>query len=444
MEEGSKAAAADTDRLRKAHPTRRSQRLYMLALVAGSYVTDGLLLLLFAWTGTVPYVLPAAFVAAGLVSCGLFYFLLTGSFSDRFRDHYLTAWQMATHIAIELVFLALYPGIGFFFLNTLFIIFLFGSLRMTAGQATLLLLSVAAALAAVLSQIGDRLGMPHATAQEVILVLLSYMTTLARCAFIGHYGIAVSLMLRKLRDELERRVAQRTKQLESVNQALQQSYGELEAFSYSVAHDLRNPLRGINGYCSILAEEYADRKLDVTAHQYLGRIRAGTERLGKLIDALLDLARISRARLQPQDVDLSAMVQEIAASILKTNPQREADFVIAHGLCARADRKLMRIVLENLIGNAWKFTAGAERARIEFGQEAIDGMPAFFVRDNGIGFDIAYGDKLFGHFQKLHSDQESEGTGIGLAMVERILRLHGGRVWAEGAPGRGATFHFRL
>lgn len=443
MKEGKQAKAVKAGRLLKLQPTRRAQRLYMLALVMGSYVTDGFMLLLFAWAGTVPYVLPATFVAAGIVSCGLFYPLLAGGFSDRFHDHYLTQWQMATHTAIELVFLYCYPEIGFFFLNTLFIIFLFGTLRLTAARM-MLFLGVAAATAAVVGLVWDRFAWPHATRLEAFLVLLSYMLTLARCTFIGHYGIGVVTMLRKLKNELEQRVAQRTEQLENTNRALQQAYKELEAFSYAVAHDLRNPLRGINGYSSILAEEYADRKLDAAAHEYLGRIRAGTVRMGKLIDALLDLARVSRAQLQREEVDLSAMAKKIAAACSSASPQREAEFIIAPGLSALADRKLIFIVLENLIGNAWKFTAHAERPLIEFGQDVIEGKQVFFVRDNGIGFDSAYSEKLFGHFQKLHTDADSEGTGIGLAMVERILRLHGGRVWAEGAIGQGATFYFTL
>lgn len=236
--------------------------------------------------------------------------------------------------------------------------------------------------------------------------------------------------------ELNARLELRTAELEAINR-------ELEAFSYSVSHDLRAPLRAVDGFGQALLEDYGDR-LDATAQDYLNRIRAGTQRMGRLIDDLLHLSRISRAELIPERVDLSALAESVAAELRADAPERTVEFAVQPGLCAEGDGHLLEVVLENLLGNAWKFTSGTASARIEFGVQDEAGGPAFFVRDNGAGFDMAYVDKLFGAFQRLHGAAEFPGTGIGLATVKRIITRHGGRVWAEGAPGAGATFFFTL
>ncbi len=242
--------------------------------------------------------------------------------------------------------------------------------------------------------------------------------------------------LRALTAELERRVAERTSQLELANK-------ELEAFSYSVSHDLRAPLRSIDGFSQALLEDYADR-LDPQGQEYLRRARAASQRMAELIDDLLNLARVARADLRREPVDLSAMARAIAGELQRSQPERRAAFVIADGLVASGDPRLLRVALVNLLGNAWKFTGKQPEARIEFGRTHRDGEPAYFVRDDGAGFDMAYVGKLFGPFQRLHGAAEFEGTGIGLATVQRIVHRHGGRVWAEGAVGRGATFYFTL
>jgi PAS domain S-box-containing protein len=242
--------------------------------------------------------------------------------------------------------------------------------------------------------------------------------------------------IKELNATLERRVAERTTELVAANR-------ELETFSYSVAHDLRAPLRGIDGFSLALVEDYGP-KLDAEAQKYLGRIRAAAVRMGQLIDDLLGLSRISRTELHQEKVDVSALAQVLASDLQKSEPERPAEFVIPSGLEAEGDPRLLRVVLENLLGNAWKFSAGQQPTRIELGLSDSDGRKAYFVRDNGAGFDMAYAGKLFVPFQRLHGGAEFPGTGIGLATVHRIVRKHGGEVWAEGAVGQGATVYFTL
>jgi PAS domain S-box-containing protein len=243
--------------------------------------------------------------------------------------------------------------------------------------------------------------------------------------------------IRELNQNLERRVAERTAELEAINQ-------ELESFSYSVSHDLRAPLRGIDGFSQALLDRYTDQ-LDEKGKHYLRRIRTGTQRMGELIDDLLKLSRVTRCEMQRTQVDLSALAREIAAELQHTQPERQVEWAIAPGLVAHGDGRLLRIVLENLLNNSWKFTSARMLARIEFDiLLQKDATNVYFVKDNGAGFDMAYANKLFGAFQRLHSQAQFSGTGIGLATVQRIIHRHGGRVWAEAAVEQGATFYFTL
>jgi len=246
----------------------------------------------------------------------------------------------------------------------------------------------------------------------------------------------------RLYAELEDRVAARTRELEESNRRLQLTNRELESFSYAVAHDLRAPLRAIDGFSHALAEDCADA-VDAVGRGYLDRIRANAQKMGKLIDALLALARVSRAELRREPVDLGAFARAALDHLRDGDPTRVVTAEIADGLVVEGDPALLATAIENLIANAWKFTATGGAARIEVGRERRDGRAVYFVRDDGVGFDMAYVEKLFGVFQRLHG-AEFDGTGIGLATVQRIVQRHGGTIWAEGAPGRGATFYLTL
>jgi PAS domain S-box-containing protein len=218
---------------------------------------------------------------------------------------------------------------------------------------------------------------------------------------------------------------------------------EFEAFSYSVAHDLRAPLRGIDGYSHVLLEDYSER-LDAEGKMYLNAVRASAQHMAQLIESLLMLARVTQSEIRRERVDLSGLVRATAKQLQSAQPQREVEFVIADGLVETGDSRLLGILLENLLGNAWKFTGKRPKTRIEFGRAQEGGKEAYFVKDNGAGFDMTFASKLFGVFQRLHSVREFDGTGIGLATVQRIVRRHGGRVWAEGKADQGATFFFTL
>lgn len=265
-------------------------------------------------------------------------------------------------------------------------------------------------------------------------------------AFVLASGIGVSLLLFGVSWMLVRSrvLAERAREdLEDANRELEGTNRELEAFSYSVSHDLRAPLRTIDGFSQILQEDYEDR-LDADGVDYLGRVRAASKHMAGLIDDLLDLSRVGRRPLRRESVDLGDLASGIVEDLRMSEPGRKVEFVAEENVAAWADVGLLKVALENLLGNAWKFTSREPEARIEFGVGEEGGRPFYYVRDNGAGFDQAYSDKLFGAFQRLHAQDEFEGTGIGLATVARIVHRHGGRVWAEGRVGEGATFYFTL
>jgi signal transduction histidine kinase len=263
-------------------------------------------------------------------------------------------------------------------------------------------------------------------------------------------GAVVTFLMRRSGEAVHRRdqawgaeLAERNSALEQTAAQLVAANRELEAFSYSVSHDLRAPLRSIHGFSQALLEDYADQ-LPPDGAQNLERVCAASQRMAQLIDDLLNLSQVSRSEMRPEHVDLSRLSHSVAAELQQTEPHRVAEFVIAEALSVEGDARLLRVVLQNLLGNAWKFTSKHPTARIEFGAVPREGESVYFVRDDGAGFDMAYVDKLFGAFQRLHTLSEFAGTGVGLAMVHRIVQRHGGRIWAEGAVERGATFYFTL
>jgi signal transduction histidine kinase len=284
--------------------------------------------------------------------------------------------------------------------------------------------------ASTYSQIGLDLARQYLIALAGVLLVLGAISWV-----IASNSVRRRMAERQVR-ALNQRLARENVALESVNR-------ELESFSYSVSHDLRAPLRSIDGFSKALLEDYADA-LDATGQDYLKRVRSAAQRMGDLIDDLIKLARVTRSELASDSVDLSLLARRVAADLSRGNADRKVEFSIEPDLTVQGDFRLLQIVLENLIGNSWKFTSKKPEAVIAFGQAQIDGEVVYFVRDNGAGFNMAHANKLFGVFQRLHAISDFDGTGIGLATVQRIVYKHGGRVWGEAEQNRGATFHFTL
>lgn len=263
-----------------------------------------------------------------------------------------------------------------------------------------------------------------ATEQEVTLIQALANTT------------AVAMENVQLYQELEQRVKERTAQLQAAN-------AELETFSYSVSHDLRAPLRSINGFTKLLMDSAFD-KLDAREQKYFQYVRENSDRMGELIDALLQLAQLHKAEIRHEPVNLSALAEEILTNLQRQGPERTVKIRIQPKVMANGDHRLLKIALENLLGNAWKYSSKTEQAVIEFGMTTVDGQSVAYVQDNGAGFEMKYADKLFSPFQRLHHADEFTGTGIGLATVARIIQRHQGRIWTESEVNQGATFYFTL
>jgi len=280
-------------------------------------------------------------------------------------------------------------------------------------------------------------------AVEYIIHRVEDVTEFVHLKNLGLQQHKVAEELRVRADRMETEVFQRGQELQEVNRQLRAANEELSAFSYSVSHDLRAPLRSIDGFCQALLEDCAEM-LDEQGRQHLRRVRGASQHMGQLIDDLLSLSRVTRAEMRRTRVNLSDLSRRILDELQESEPERSVTVDITPGLIVDGDEQLLCIMLENLLRNAWKFTKNQSAARIQMGAAHEYGRSVFFVRDNGAGFDMAYSDKLFGAFQRLHSGKDYEGTGIGLATVSRVINRHGGRVWAEGAVDKGATFNFTL
>jgi signal transduction histidine kinase len=281
------------------------------------------------------------------------------------------------------------------------------------------------------------LGAAVSRAGTLANVKQTLMIVTAAAGLILSLGMAIGYhWISRTVTSLEQQVREATAQLQAANK-------ELEAFSYSVSHDLRAPLRSVDGFSRALLEDY-EHVLGGSGPDYLRRIRAASQHMGQLIDDMLNLAHMSRIDLQRIPVDLTAIARNVSDELRNTEPHRCADIVIQPNLRAKGDPRLLRVLLHNLMHNAWKFTSKRDSARIEFGQMSRNGTAAYYVRDDGVGFEMAYAHKLFGAFQRLHTTAEFPGTGVGLATVQRVVHRHGGRVWAESEPGHGATFFFTL
>jgi signal transduction histidine kinase len=383
--------------------------------------------------------------------------LQTTSASHRFTNHELTVYRPISSDGRPLGMLFIHVDLneydqtwrrfalitGLVAIPALLIAILISQLPQRAISRPILNL---AALAAVVSDRKDYSvrapAVPSAAEIETLVATFNHMLTEIQ---------RQHAEIEDARSTLEQRVADRTaelnsrtEQLEVQGRELASANRELESFSYSVSHDLRAPLRAIDGFSKALLTDYAGKRLDEQGMHFLERVRAGTQRMSQLIDDMLHLAQVTRRPLERTDADVSAIAQEVATELARRNPDRFVSCLIEPQLKASVDSHLLTIVFENLLGNAWKFTKGKEEARVEVGQTSIEGEAAFFVRDNGAGFNAAYANKLFGAFQRLHTDSEFEGTGIGLATVKRIITRHGGLVSAEGVEGKGAVFYFTL
>jgi signal transduction histidine kinase len=419
--------------------------------VGASYLLDGLLLTGFAITGAAHWATPVAFLILGGLGTLAFWLILRRPQAERYRDQYLTRWQFAYAATVQVVGIYMEPGLAAFFLGVLFIIFAVATLRLSLREMLVLWLLVGVAIIPAF-RTGAVFSLMRDFSREAALVAaVSYMLITLRCILIGYLGYRLRLSyygrsreVGAANRQLEQWVLERTAELTHANRDLIQVNRELQAYAYAMVHEFRGPLRAINGYSALLGKEYAGKPLDADGEVLIERTRAASNRMAELVDSLSHLATVSRTVARPRALDLVPLATHIVQAFQRRDPARAVEWAHPPELMVDADPELMRSALRVLIDNAWKFTARMPGARIELGVEETAGVREIFVRDNGAGFDRAYADKLFGIFQRLHSESEFEGNGVGLALLERIVSLHGGQVRAEGVPGEGATFRFTL
>jgi signal transduction histidine kinase len=437
-----------------AQPANLRLRRYRVKLelyIAGSYAVDTLLLSTFAWLGVVDSRAPLIYGLVGLLMCTTFLILMRKGVSEDMKDPTVDRVQRAIGCAAQICFIWLYPPLAFFFVNILFVIFGFSFHQPGIGWQRLALEwgLIGLATGVMVLVLGAAVAPPLDTVAERMLVWLSFVITVARCAYLGYLGsrvrarlIEVNRNFRALNEDLELRVADRTRELRATNDELVEWNRQLRSFAYSVAHDFRQPIIAINGQSALLARKLGDIGADAKLLAHLERIAASSLQMERLCAGLTRLEQVNRAPLRLVQVDVSAMAREVADQLLMADGNRTVDFQLAPGLRAWADPTLLRMALQVLLGNAFKFTSRSADARI-----CVEGAASgngFSVRDNGAGFDPAYARQLFGLFQRLHTDKEYPGVGIGLALVERVAHRHGGSVTAEGAVDAGARFTFSL
>lgn len=377
--------------------------------------------ILYAWRGPAEFALPHV-VTAAILAIIAYLPTRTATF-----PLYLAITLGLLLFGYQLILLGrIDNGVVVWFIVPFSAAMLLGLNRLAIFSGTTAAIEIAGVVAA--SRMGllqERVVIPEAD-------LVMAASILAVMTLVGLFAFITQRARRLLMQEIEMR-----------NANLAAANKELESFAYSISHDLRSPLRGIDGFSHMLADEYGER-LDAQGKDYLERIRAAAQRMGALIDDILELSRISRHSMRKERVSLSLLAHELLDELAQSTPARIIDVSVEEGCVAFGDPQLLRMLMQNLLENAWKYTKRETAPRIAFGRESTEEDAAFFVRDNGVGFDMKYAGRLFAPFQRLHKPEEFEGTGIGLATVARIVHNHGGKVWAESAPGKGTTLYFTL
>lgn len=431
-------------------PGLRGFRVRMQMFIGLNYLVDTAALGLFAWVGTLPGWAPPAYGAAALLIATVFLYLVRRGVQEAMPDPYIDRLQRACAWSLQLVSIWLFPHLAFFFLNTLFVIFAFSfhqpriSWRQLALEWSLILV----ATGSLSYLLGPAVAPPLATQAERALVWSWYVLTLGRCAYLGYLGTRMRARLatlnrevRALNEDLEGRVAQRTRELQESNEQLYEFNRQLQSFARSVAHDFRQPIISISGQAGLLARKLAAMP---ECKVHLDRIVAASHHMDEVCNGLVRLARVNNAAMERRQVDVSHLAREIAEELQESQPGRAVEWQIEEGLVLHADRALVGAALEALMANAWKFSSTRASSRISVRRAPLERGAGLLVEDNGVGFDAAYAHQLFGLFQRLHTEEQFPGAGIGLAIVDSVARRHGGRAWASGLPQHGAQVGFTV
>lgn len=405
---------------------RRQFRVRMVAMIGASYAVDSVLLALFVLAGTIPAAVALGYAAAGATVTALQWASYRGGWSERFRDSYLAAPFVLLHAGVSVAGLWAAPAVGFMFISVLFIICAFGALRLTRREFVLVFSIVAIAAGAAFTFASQRPSIPASTPVELFLSWLVLALTLSRCSVVGLYGSAI-------RGSLDSMVRHRTAELTT-------ALREVESLSYTISHHMRAPARAVNAAARMIEIDHGNQ-LTEDMRSLVGRIADVSTDMGAMVDGLIELLHIARAEPVRRTVDMTGQAAAVWRGLAQDGRAGEARFEAEPGLSVTADPEMLGRLLHFLLENACKFTHGRPGASVRFGRRA-DG--AIFVRDNGVGFDAAYSDKLFHPFEHLHRVGEFKGYGLGLALARRIVERHGGRIWAESVPGAGSTFFFTL